>query len=101
MPFAHYRQLFLSNKEKYLPYLYPILMPILTLYAFRIPVHSFQDAFRYWLFTGFFQLVLLVLIQKAVYSTAYNQPIRWLIVYFICSLFILFYLFGEYNFGII
>jgi two-component system, LytTR family, sensor kinase len=94
---AHNRPFF-SNTRQYLPYLYPVLMPILTLYAFKIPFQSFEEALKYWLFTGFLQLVVLVLIQKAVYSTAYKQPIRWLIVYIVCCLFILFYLFLEYNF---
>jgi two-component system, LytTR family, sensor kinase len=97
-PYAHYRHLFLSDKGKYLPYLYPVLMPILTLFAFKIPFHTFEDALRYWLFVGFLQLIVLVLVQKAVYSTAYTKTIRWLIVYTICCLFIYFYLFLEYNF---
>ncbi len=98
MSFTQYRRHFLSNTEKYLPYFYPILMPILTLHAFKIPVHSFEDALRYWLSTGFLQLILLVLVQKAVYSTAYKQPIRWLMAFIIGSLFILFYLFLEYKY---
>jgi two-component system, LytTR family, sensor kinase len=97
MSYAHYRRFFLSNTEKYLPYIYPLLMPILTLYAFKIPVHSFEDALRYWLFTGLLQLMVLVLVQKAVYSTAYTKTVRWLIVYVIGCLFILSYLFLEYN----
>jgi two-component system, LytTR family, sensor kinase len=97
MSFARYRNLFLSNPGRYAPFIYPVLMPILTLYAFKIPFHSFQDALRYWLFTGFLQLVLLVLIQKAVYSTAYKQPIRWLIAAVIGISFIGIYWFLEYN----
>ncbi len=95
MSFARYRRHFLSNIEKYLPYIYPVLMPILTLFAFKIPYQSFQDALRYWLFTGFLQLILLVLIQKIVYSTVYNKPIRWLIAYILGCLIILVYVFLE------
>jgi two-component system, LytTR family, sensor kinase len=97
MIYTDYRKLFLSNPEKYLPFIYPLLMPILTLYAFKIPVHSFQDSLRYWLFTGLLQWILLVLIQKAVYSTAYKQLIRWLIAAIIGSLFIGIYWLLEYN----
>jgi two-component system, LytTR family, sensor kinase len=87
-----------SNREKYLPYIYPLLMPILTLYAFRIPVHSLQDALRYWLFTGFLQFILLVVIQKTIYSTPYKQPIRWLIASCVGTIIIFFYFWGEHNF---
>jgi two-component system, LytTR family, sensor kinase len=98
MSYAYYRQHILLNREKYLPYLYPILMPILTLNAFRIPVQSFQDSFTYWLFTGFLQFMLLVLIQKTLYSTAYKQPIRWLIASLLGFLIIFCYFFLENNF---
>jgi two-component system, LytTR family, sensor kinase len=84
-----------SNREKYLPYIYPILMPILTLYANRIP---FQDALRYWLFTGFLQFILLVLIQKTLYSTPYKQPIRWLIASCVSIVIISCYFFLEHNY---
>jgi two-component system, LytTR family, sensor kinase len=98
MSYARYRRHFLSNKEKYLPYIYPILMPILTLYAFKIPVESFQDALTYWFYTGFLQLIILVMTQRIVYSTTYNKPIRWLVAYIIGWLIILIYLFLENNF---
>jgi two-component system, LytTR family, sensor kinase len=98
MPFAQYRRYFLSNRGKYLPFLYPLLMPIITLFAFKIPFQTFEDALRYWLFTGFLHFIVLVLVQKAVYSTAYTKIVRWLIVYVIGWLFILVYLFLEYNF---
>ena len=98
MSYARYRRHFLSNTEKYLPYLYPILMPIVTLYAFKIPVQSFQDSLTYWVYTGFLQLILLVMTQKIVYLTTYNKPIRWLMVYIIGCLIIFIYLFLEHNF---
>jgi two-component system, LytTR family, sensor kinase len=88
----------LSNVEKYLPYIYPLVMPILTLFAYKIPVHSLQEALRYWLFTGFLQSLLLWVVKKAVYSTAYHQIIRWLIVAFVCFCMIVIYLYLEYNF---
>ncbi len=88
----------ISNAEKYLPYLYPVLMPILTLFAYKIPFHSVQEALRYLAFTGFIQLILLLVVQKAVYSTAYNQVIRWLIAAFVCCFIIICYLFLEYSF---
>ncbi len=97
MSFAQYRRHFLSNLEKYLPFLYPLLMPIITLFAFKIPFQTFENALWYWLFTGFIDFIILVLVQKAVYSTAYSKTIRWLIVCVIGWLFILVYLFLEYN----
>lgn len=98
MSYARYRRHFLSNTEKYLPYAYPILMPIITMYAFRIPVQSFQDAVTYCLYTGFLQLLLLIMTQRIVYSTVYNKPIRWLMAYIIGGLIIVIYLFLEHNF---
>jgi two-component system, LytTR family, sensor kinase len=97
MSFAQYRRHFLSNRGKYLPFLYPLLMPIITLFAFKIPCQTFEDALRYWLFTGVLHFIILVLVQKAVYSTAYTTIVRWLIVSVIGCLFILVYLFLEYN----
>jgi two-component system, LytTR family, sensor kinase len=88
----------LSNAEKYLPYIYPVFMPILTLFAYKIPVHSLQEALKYWLFTGFLQFMMFWVVKKAVYSTAYYQVIRWLIAAFVCFSLIVFYLFLEYNF---
>jgi two-component system, LytTR family, sensor kinase len=98
MSFAQYRRHFLSNRGKYLPFLYPILMPIITLFAFKIPFHTLEDALRYWLFIGFMHFIILVLVQKAVYSMAYSKTIRWLIVFVLGCLFIVVYLFLEYNF---
>ncbi len=97
MSYARYRHHFLSNTEQYLPYLYPVLMPILTLYATQVPAKSFQDALTYWLFTGFLQLILLVLIQKIIYSKMYNQWVRWLIACLVGGLVLSLYLFLEYN----
>ena len=88
----------LSNAEKYLPYIYPLFIPLVTLNSFKIPVHSVQEVLRYWLFTGLIQFLMFWVVRKAVYSTAYNQVIRWLITAFICSCIIIFYLFLEYNF---
>ena len=88
----------LSKAEKYLQFIYPVLMPVLTLFAFKIPVHSVQEALRYWLFMGFMQFIVLLVIKKAVYSTVYNKVIRWLIAASISWLFIVFYQFVDYNF---
>jgi two-component system, LytTR family, sensor kinase len=93
MDFAYYRHHFISNKEKYLPYFYPLLMPIFTAFTTQMPVLTFHDLLKHWLFTGFIQIVLLILVQKAVYSTAYNKPVRWLIVSFVGGLVILFLVF--------
>jgi two-component system, LytTR family, sensor kinase len=93
----YYRR-FLEHPSRYLPFLYPILMPILTLYSFKVPFQTFEDAFRYWLFTGFLQLLLLLVIRKVVYSTVYNKWIRWLIAAAICGAIILIYVFLEDNF---
>jgi two-component system, LytTR family, sensor kinase len=88
----------LSNAEKYLPFFYPVVMPILTLFGFKIPFHSVQEAFRYCLLTGFMQLIVLLMIRKVVYSTAYNKVIRWLIAALLSCSFIILYWFLEYNF---
>ena len=88
----------LSNTEKYLQFIYPVLMPILTLFAYKIPVHSAQEAFRYWLFMGFMQFIVLLVIKKAIYSTVYNKVVRWLIAAIISWLFIVFYQSVDYNF---
>lgn len=98
MSFLHYYRLFLANPSKYLPFLYPILMPIITLFSFKIPFQTFENALRYWLFTGFLQLLLLLVIKKIIYTTAYNKWVRWLIAYVICSVIILIYVFLEHNF---
>jgi two-component system, LytTR family, sensor kinase len=97
MSFAQYRRHFLSNRGKYLPFLYPLLMPIITLFAFKIPFQTFEDALRYCLFMGFLHFILLVSVRKAVYSTAYTKIVRWIIAYVIGWLFIYFYMFLEYN----
>ena len=93
------RQRFLSNAEKYLPYAYPLLMPPLALYAFKIPVYSLQDVLTYWLSIGFLQLLILEVVKKAVYSTRYNQVIRWLMATIVCGFMIIifFYLVLEYH----
>jgi two-component system, LytTR family, sensor kinase len=88
----------LSNAEKYLPFIYPVLMPIFTLFSFKVPVHSVQEVLRYWLFTGFMQCIALLVVRKAVYSIAYNKVIRWLIAAFVGGSFIAFYQFLDYNF---
>ena len=97
MPSIPYRHHFFSNIEMYLPYLYPILMPVLTLHAAQVPVQSFQDALTYCLFTGFLQLVLLVLIQKIIYLNIYNQPIRWFIAFIVGGSVLAIYMFLEFN----
>jgi two-component system, LytTR family, sensor kinase len=88
----------LSNAEKYLPFLYPILMPLLTMFAFRIPVQTFHEAIKYWVFTGFLHLLILLVVQKAVYSKVYTKRIRWLIAAIMCCFIITFYLFLDHNF---
>ncbi len=98
MPFAQYRDHFLLHKEKYLPYLYPILMPILTMYSSRAQIHSLQNAVIYWLFVGFIQWVLLVLTQKIIYSAGYHQKIRWLLAFFVGSVVVFFYIFLDCHF---
>jgi sensor histidine kinase YesM len=97
MPDTSLRNHFSSNTEMYLPYLYPVLMPILTQFATRVPIQSFQDALTYCFFTGFLQLVLLVLIQKIIYSGIYNQPIRWFIAFIVGGIALSIYMFLEFN----
>lgn len=84
--------------ENYLPFLYPLLMPILTLYAFKTPTHSFAESLQYWLFTAFMQLLLLLIVQRSIYLNAYNQFLRWGIAVFVGLLTVLVYLFLEYNY---
>ncbi len=88
----------LSNEEKYLPFLYPVLMPLLTLNSFKIPVSSAQEALSYWLFTGFIQFILVCVIRKMVYTTTYYPIVRWLIAAFVCVSIIVIYVFLEYNY---
>lgn len=88
----------LSKMERYLPFIYPILMPLFTINSFKIPISSIQDVIRYCLFTGFLQLMILLVIQKAVYSTAYYKAVRWLIATLVSACIIFVYLFLEYNF---
>jgi two-component system, LytTR family, sensor kinase len=97
MSFADYRYHFSANREKYLPYLFPLIMPIFFRFASPIPINHFQDVLRFWLFTGFIQFILVVVFQKILYSTAYKQPIRWLIASIIGVLVIFTYYFLEYN----
>ena len=84
----------LSKMERYLPFIYPILMPLFTINSFKIPISSIQDVIRYCLFTGFLQLMILLVIQKAVYSTAYYKAVRWLIATLVSACIIFVYLFG-------
>lgn len=98
MLFERFQNHFSSNTEKYLPYIYPVLMPILSMLSFKVRILSFQDALIYWLFAGVLQLLLLIVIQKAIYLKSYNKPIRWLIAALLGSLVLGFYLFLEYNF---
>lgn len=88
----------LSNLERYLPFIYPIVMPLLTVNSFKIPVSSAQDVIKYCLFTGFLQLLIILIAQKAVYATAYNKVIRWFIAAFVSACIIFVYVFLEYNF---
>lgn len=97
MPNTRYSNHFFSHTEMYLPYLYPVLMPILTLIATKVPAHTFQDALVYCLFTGFLQLILLVLIQRIIYSGIYNQAIRWLIAFIVGGVVLSIYMFLEFN----
>jgi two-component system, LytTR family, sensor kinase len=93
-----FRKPFAFNAATYLPYLYPILMPILTLYAFKIPTHSVQESLQYWLFTSFIQFVQLLIVQRVIYLKKYNQYIRWLLAFVIAIIVVFIYLFVEYNF---
>lgn len=98
MNFTLIRRHLFINKEMYFPYLYPILMPLLTLHFSKVSVHSPQDMLRYWCFTGFLQLCLLVIIQKTLYLELYNRPIRWLIATFLGFLIIWFYVYLDSRF---
>lgn len=98
MAYAHSKQRTLSNSEKYLPFLYPILMPLLTLNSFKIPISSAKEALSYWLVTGFIQFVILCIIRKIVYAPFYHQVIRWLIASFICFVVNISYVFLYYEF---
>lgn len=93
-----YKQRMLLYIEKHWLFAYPILMPLVTINSYKIPTNSPQDVVRYCLFTGFMQLMILLIVRKAVYSTAYNKVIRWLLAALVsaCVIFILVYI--EYNF---
>jgi two-component system, LytTR family, sensor kinase len=79
MYLTRFRKHFSQNKALYYPYLYPILMPLLTMHTIRDNLSSFEDVFRYWAFTGFLQLLHLIFIQKTLYSKSYTKIVRWLI----------------------
>jgi sensor histidine kinase YesM len=97
MSFADYRYHFLSNREKYLPYLFPLIMPIVFRIITPLTIPTFQDTLRFLLFTGFLQFILLALIQKIIYTTAYKQPISWFIASIIGILVVFTYYFLEYK----
>lgn len=88
----------LYRVEKYLPFVYPVLMPLLTLNAFKMPVSSVREVLSYWLFTGLAQFIIIHLIKRIIYLTAYHQVVRWLLAAFVCFLFITGYVFMEYAF---
>jgi two-component system, LytTR family, sensor kinase len=98
MSFTQYRQHFLSNRERYLPYFYPLTMPILLRYASPIPISSFQDALRFYLFLGLLLIILLVSFQKILYSKVSKQPIRWFIASILGFSIIFGYYFLENNY---
>jgi two-component system LytT family sensor kinase len=88
----------LSRVERYLPFVYPILMPLLTLNAFKIPVSSVRDVLSYLLFTGFVQFIMILVIRNIVYSTAYYQVVRWLLAALACLSIVITIVFIEYKF---
>jgi two-component system, LytTR family, sensor kinase len=98
MLLARIRRHFSQNTEMYLPYFYPILMPLLTMYSSRVAIHTFQDALLYWLFMGFLQSGLLVIIQKILYLKSYEKWTKWLIAAFVGVLFLCLYWLMDYLF---
>ncbi len=97
MLFVRFRKYFLANTELYLPYIYPILMPLLVMYSSVARVLIGKDAVIFWLFTGFLQLILLVFIQKILYLKAYKKTTKWLIATLVGIFIIYFYLFLDNN----
>lgn len=97
MPFIHFLKRFFSTPEWLLPYFYPILMPLFTLRASNIPINSFQDAVTHYLFAGILQLLLLIAIQKVLYSGIYNHVGRWTIAFLLALGILTIYLFLEFN----
>jgi two-component system, LytTR family, sensor kinase len=98
MNFTFNRFYYAINKEKYLPYLYPLLMPILNFFVAQKPNATFKDMLIYWLSLAIIDVLLILIIQKIIYSTAYKQIIKWLTAFVIGSLVICIYVFLEYRF---
>jgi two-component system LytT family sensor kinase len=88
----------LSTVERYLPFVYPILMPLWTLNAFKIPVSSVGEVLGYWLFTGSIQFILILTIRSILYSTAYYQVVRWIIAALASWSIVIMLVFIEYRF---
>lgn len=98
MYLAHYYRVVRQKPSKYLPLLYPLIVPFITLFSYKIPFQTLDDAFRYWFVTMSMQMTSLLLVRKAVYATAYNKWVRWFIVVVVCVTIILTFLFLEYHF---
>ena len=98
MFFARFRKYLLANAELYLPYFYPILMPLLTMYSSIASIDIYQNGMVFWIFTGFLQLILLIFIQKILYLKSYKKRIKWVIATLAGLFIIYFYLFLDSNF---
>lgn len=96
MNLSRFFKRFLSTPEWFLPYFYPLLMPFLTLQASNVPTQSFQDSLTHYFFAGILQLLLLISIQKVLYSGFYNHVVRWGIAFLIGVVILAIYLFLEF-----
>ena len=92
------RPIRLLNREKYLPFIYPLVMPILNFLALKVPVYTYKDLGVYLLSVTCFQVALIIVIQKILYTTTYKEPVKWLIAFVLGCITLFIFLFTELNF---
>ncbi len=100
MGYKSYLKHFSSNRDKYLLYLYPLLIPFVGFFSSteKVPGYGFQGVLKYWLSIFVLTTILLVLIKKIIYLTAYKQPIRWLMAFCVAGLVVCLHSLLENNF---
>lgn len=98
MNYIDNRPVVVTDREKYLPFLYPLFMPALVLVASQIPVNSFLDALKNCLSLACLHSLLILLFQKILYANTYKQGVKLLIAAVLGSIIVISYLFLEYNF---
>ncbi|MFZ4542932.1 MAG: sensor histidine kinase [Saprospiraceae bacterium] len=91
------RRKYFSNAEIYVPYIYCTLMPLFTLYSFKIPVKSVFEALQYIFITGAIQFILWHLIRMILSLESINQLARWAIALICAPVLYLVYRFIDDN----